>query len=144
MKKIALIIFMVIIVTNLYGCKDKNSTTLYENDKYNFTFKIPEDWENKFDVIEKNNSVSFLYTEHKNVNDEYEPFFTIIIEDRSEYDKKSEQEYSQNMVLGQNDKYVFIHHVLLDVGFSDSNKGNDYAELSLSRNEIKERLDIKD
>lgn len=51
----------------------------YVEETYNFTLKIPSDWQGKYKIIQKANYISFVYSEEMLAGNEYQEFFSIAV-----------------------------------------------------------------
>ena len=141
MKKF-LILFLLLLITLSFtvGCQEKEIDNDYVNEKYGFTFRVPSNWENKYKVIEDDKRISFVYSQYKYEDGNFQEFFTIAIMSKDEYEKALNEPPMTGELLAEKDEQVYVLYTPLDVGIMNSKKAEEYMKLNLSRDEKKERF----
>jgi hypothetical protein len=118
------------------GKSDNN----YINSKYGFTFDIPSDWEDKYKVIEADEAISFVYSEYDLEDKNYQEFFKIVVMSRYDYKKALNDLSMTGGLLSEKGEQVYILYTPLDMAIMDSKKAEEYNQLFLSIDQIKERF----
>lgn len=116
------------------GAIDNN----YVNEKYEFYFEVPENW--KYKVIEDGNIIRFLYSGYESEYGGYQEFFTIAIVSKEEYIRALSDPPMTGIYLAEKDNLVYILNMPLDCIIFDREKVEEYNEMVLSVDEIKERF----
>lgn len=112
----------------------------YVNSKYGFTFDIPSDWEDKYKVIEADETISFVYSEYEFEDKNYQDFFKIVIMSGDDYEKLLNDPPMTGVLLAEKGEQVYILYTPLDMAIIDSKKAEEYNQLFLSIDQIKERF----
>ncbi len=119
MKKIvSLLGFVSLLGLIMVGCKS-NENSFYKNGDYAFQIEIPEEWENKYTVLEdkdeKNENIksqlAFLYTGDKNMKEEDRAeLFRIYVLDKNYWEEidKNKEEPPLGAYLGEKGELVYV------------------------------------
>jgi hypothetical protein len=130
---------MLIVVLVFVGCQELNKGEIYENEKYGFSIDIPENWEGKYKSVEEDNKVTFYYTGYEYEDGNFQEFFKIIIIDEDTYNEK---EKGRELLLTIEDENAFFIVTPIDCGIADAEKGEEYYELYINRESIKELFNM--
>lgn len=112
----------------------------YINSKYGFTFDIPSDWESKYKVIEADETISFVYSEYEFEDKNYQEFFKIVVMSGDDYEKLLNDPPMTGVLLAEKGEQAYILYTPLDMAIMDSKKVEEYNQLFLSIDQIKERF----
>ncbi len=112
----------------------------YINSKYGFTFDIPTNWEDKYRVIEADESISLVYSQYEFEDENYQEFFKIVIMSKADYEKVLNDPPVTGVLLAEKGDQVYILYTPLDMAIMDSKKAEEYSRLFLSIDQIKERF----
>ena len=114
----------------------------YINSEYEFTFDIPSDWKDKYKVIEANETISFVYSDYELEDKNYQEFFRIVVMSRDDYEKLLDGRPMTGVLLAEKSELTYILYTPLDMAIMDSKKAEEYSELFLSIDQIKERFNL--
>ena len=112
----------------------------YINSKYGFTFDIPSDWEDKYKVIEADETISFVYSEYEFEDKNYQEFFKIVVMSGDDYEKLLNDPPMTGVLLAEKGEQAYILYMPLDMAIMDSKKAEVYSQLFLPIDQIKERF----
>jgi len=121
-------------VWDLYNGKCEKGVVdpiIYNNSQYNFSLKIPRDWENKYQVKEDDGYVSFNYNDAN--------LFKIAIVPYSSWEKESTH---KGEYLGRDNSNVFAFVYSLDPTRSDKQWGEEYLSMASRAEDIKKTFKI--
>ena len=145
MKKILSLVTFLIVLGLLIGCQQIEDDFFYVNDKYGFTFEIPSNWEGKYEVIEAvDGLIDFKYTGYEDEGGGHQEFFFIGVTTKEEYEKASNDLSMTGVWLAERDDQVYILNMPLDNIILDKEKVEEYIQISLSVDEVKERFSLHD
>ncbi|SHJ48814.1 hypothetical protein SAMN02745751_02690 [Dethiosulfatibacter aminovorans DSM 17477] len=131
--RIAIVMLMFVLVLN--GCQETSKGETYNNEEYGFSFEIPKNWAGKYEVVEEDNKVTFYYTGYEYEGGAFQEFFKIIVMDEESYNEK---ERGRELLLAIEDGNAFFVVTPLDVGIADEEKSEEYSDLYINRESIKE------
>lgn len=140
MKRTILILLLIIILSFLSGCREKAEDKNYINEKYVFTFEVPTNWENKYEIIEEDSLISFVYSECINKDWNLQQFFTISVMLKKDYEKKLNNPPMVGTLLAEKNDTVYVLYLPLDIGNLDEKQTEEYHKLFLYEDEIKKRF----
>jgi len=118
---------------------------VYYNKEYYFEFEYPEKWKGKVSVdMDKEHGfteIIFNYTGYKTPINTYQPFFSIIIVEKT--DKYERHTLEKSYIIKENDKYIMT--IFRDLGNALAKKEaiEEYRKLELSNDEIIKRIEFK-
>lgn len=140
-------ILIIILAVGLLSNPKKNAEIIdnvYANEEYGFYFEVPENW--KYKVMEDGNIIRFVYTGYESEYGGYQEFFTIGIVAKEEYIRALSDPPMTGIYLAEKDNLVYILNMPLDCIILDRDKAEEYHQMFLSVDEIKERfyLDASD
>ena len=121
----------------------------YVNEEYGFSFKIPENWEEKKDKIkiieqEEGRVVTFAYLFDHDGSENQQDFFTISIMSKEDYEEALMDSPMTGVHLAEKGNQVYVLYTPLDNIILDKDTIAEYIELNLSLEEIKERFYLND
>lgn len=144
MKKILSLFILLIVLSLAIGCQRTEEDFIYVNEKYGFTFEIPSNWERKYEIIEAvDGIIDFKYTGYEDEGGGHQKFFFIGVVPIDEYEERLD-EPTTGILLTVGEKYVYILNMPLDNIILDKDKVDEYLEISLSVDEVKERFSLND
>jgi len=114
----------------------------YENKDYGFAFDVPENWKGKYRVIKKDEAITFVYPDYKYDDDSFQEFFRIAIMTKEEYEQITKNSPMTGESLGIKDEFVYVLYLPLDIAIKDKEKLDEYKDLLLSKDKIKERFSL--
>lgn len=119
----------------------------YFNEEYGFFFELPEKWKEKKDKIKMSEQgegrvVTFAYVFDQDGNEYEQEFFTISLMSEEEYEKALNDPPMTGVYLAENGDQVYVLYMPLDNIIIDRKAIEEYAELNLSLDEIKERFHL--
>lgn len=120
--------------------KSDGLDNVYINSEYGFTFDIPTNWENKYKVIEADGTILFVYSQYEFEDNSYQEFFKIVVMSRNDYEKMLNDPPVTGVLLAEKGEQVYILYSPLDMAIMDHEKANEYNQLALSIDQIKERF----
>lgn len=138
MKKSVFLLLLVIIIGFAIVLQMGKSND-YVNEKYGFTFKIPDSWKGKYDVVERDNSITFVYSQYEFESGGYQEFFTIGVTSKEEYENTNNPLMTGEL-LAEKDEQVYLLYMPLDCIILDEDKLQEYTDINLSVDEIKNRF----
>ena len=134
------VILMLLFVLGISGCQETSKGETYNNEEYGFSFEIPKNWDGKYEVVEEGNKVTFYYTGYEYEGGDFQEFFKIIVMDEESYNEK---ERGRELLLAIQDGNAFFVVTPLDVGIADEEKSEEYSNLYINRESIKELFSMK-
>ena len=120
-----------------------NMSGTYMNQKYDFMFEIPSNWQGKYKVIENDRRISFVYTEDIFEDGSYQELFNISVITKKEYEKLLKDELMLGILLVEKDNQAYVLYTPLDLAIMDPEKQEEYRQLLLSHDEIRLRFSLK-
>jgi len=142
MKKVSLVLLIIATVLLTVACDEVNNDTKYINEKYGFSFNIPDNWKNKYETMEYNGgSVTFIYSECLNEDWDKQIFFTINTISTSDYEEWLKETNPPVLLEQKGDKsYVLVYP--LDIGNLNEKQIEEYKALLLDEEEVKKRFSL--
>ncbi len=128
------------LILNGTAASNQSPRSDYINSKYGFTFDIPSDWENKYKVIEADESISFVYSQYEFEDENYQEFFKIVVISGDDYKNLLNDSPIAGILLAEKGEQAYILYTPLDMAIMDSQKAEEYKQLFLSIDQIKERF----
>lgn len=142
MKRILLLFILLITLVLTIGCQQTEVDSNYVNEKYGFSFEIPSNWDGKYEIIEAvDGIIDFKYTGYEGEGGGYQEFLFIGVVTIEEYEQRL-HEPTTGILLAEGDEYVYILNMPLDNIILDKEKNEEYIEIRLSEEEIKERFSL--
>lgn len=143
MKRILLLFILLIALVLTMGCQQTEVDSNYINEKYGFSFRIPSNWDGKYEIIDAvDGIIDFKYTGYEDhQGGGYQEFFFIGVATIEEYEQRL-HEPRTGILLAEGDEYAYILNIPLDNIILDKEKNEEYIEIRLSEEEIKDRFSI--
>jgi hypothetical protein len=145
-KILILIIILLLIFVGSKYYNEYYSNNFYYNKDYNFKFRYPENWRNKVMVSINDDygftEVIFYYTGYKTPFDAYQPFFSIMLFEKSYIDKHKDFNPEKSQIIKKNNEYTIV--IFKDLGNSLAGKEatKEYIELEIPNDEIIRRVEF--
>lgn len=145
-RKVSLIFlllgFMLIFVI---ACEKDEMADNYVNDEYGYTFEIPETWKGKKEKVkiiedDEGRVVTFAYLFNSDGSEYQQEFFSISAMSKEDYEEAINDPPYTGDFLAERDSQVYVLHIPLDNIILDRETINEFGELHLSVEEIKERF----
>jgi hypothetical protein len=139
MKKLTLLTIVMLLIGLFVGCQSKETVyqTNFKNKEYNFSFRIPKEWEGKYKAIEEetdhSGALTFEYLEYSNKDGKHQPFFAIVA-----------NKGGGTMKVEIAERNGITYFIMMPQNLiTDESKSKKYENLNLSNDEIKSRFSIE-
>lgn len=146
MKKILEVFICLLLVSILLtGCEKGGLKHNYVNEGAGFTFEIPEEWEGQFKIREGILGTAFFYTGYEDENGGHQEFFSVDLVSKKDYEKGLQDAPPiTGEFLDIKGELVYLVNMPLDNIILDQEKIEEYREISLTVDEVRERFGILD